>query len=335
MLIRDDNTAPTQWPKGRVIETYPGSDGLIRVATLKTVKGTIKRPIAKLCLLPRIDQPTKNSSITAVDKIYEEQTNSQQPTIVNNDKPKKKQRQRKTYLPQKSYNLRSRSAISNLTLIVLLAILAMVTGTPFKISTFSDQPGIYFEQISNVRFVSGEWTILVHYNLSTYLQYHTQHQRGIEKMKSLCESITYEQSSCMGVIQQFNERQKELNLGDSFIRANQHINRRKKRSPFDFIGTIASEAFGVLDQRYAEKYTVELEKIKNDDRHLTSLLDKHMSIVQANRVIHHNEEKVTKNLETIERNLDQIKKTYDEAQLNMSEQKRHQIFLLRSSNNDI
>lgn len=91
----------------------------------------------------------------------------------------------------------------------LFALLAQVFGEPFKVTTFSDQPGIYFEQIGDVRFINGEWTILVHYNLSAYLQYHVQHERGIGQMHDLCETLTKEQVSCMGVIEQFRERQRE------------------------------------------------------------------------------------------------------------------------------
>ncbi|XP_031635226.1 uncharacterized protein LOC116348388, partial [Contarinia nasturtii] len=51
-LIRDENLPPTQWKTGRVTDVHPGEDGLVRVVTLKTKDGQLKRPIAKLCSLP-------------------------------------------------------------------------------------------------------------------------------------------------------------------------------------------------------------------------------------------------------------------------------------------
>lgn len=51
-LIIDENAPPTQWSLGRVVEIHPGKDGLVRVATLKTRSGLIKRPISKLVIFP-------------------------------------------------------------------------------------------------------------------------------------------------------------------------------------------------------------------------------------------------------------------------------------------
>jgi hypothetical protein len=52
VVIRCENLPPTEWRLGRVHQLHPGSDGLVRVVTLKTLKGLITRPITKLVLLP-------------------------------------------------------------------------------------------------------------------------------------------------------------------------------------------------------------------------------------------------------------------------------------------
>ncbi|XP_036329713.1 uncharacterized protein LOC118741847 [Rhagoletis pomonella] len=51
VIIKDDNLPPTQWSIGKISEVHPGSDGLVRVASVDTFKGTLKRPIVKLCPL--------------------------------------------------------------------------------------------------------------------------------------------------------------------------------------------------------------------------------------------------------------------------------------------
>jgi len=52
VLIKDDNLPPQRWRLGRVAELHPGTDGITRVATLRTTKGLIRRATIKLCPLP-------------------------------------------------------------------------------------------------------------------------------------------------------------------------------------------------------------------------------------------------------------------------------------------
>lgn len=51
VIIQDENMPPTQWCLGRVIQIFPGLDGLVRSARIKTYKNTIDRPITKLAVL--------------------------------------------------------------------------------------------------------------------------------------------------------------------------------------------------------------------------------------------------------------------------------------------
>lgn len=55
VILKDDNTPPGQWPLGLITETHPGKDQLVRVVTVKTAHGYYKRPITKICVVPKID----------------------------------------------------------------------------------------------------------------------------------------------------------------------------------------------------------------------------------------------------------------------------------------
>jgi hypothetical protein len=55
VLLKDDNSIPLQWPIAVFMEVHPGSDDRIRIVTVKTAKGTFKRPIVKICLLPHVN----------------------------------------------------------------------------------------------------------------------------------------------------------------------------------------------------------------------------------------------------------------------------------------
>lgn len=52
VLLKEENIPPTQWVLGRVVQIHPGDDGVVRVASVKTSKGVVKRAVTKLCALP-------------------------------------------------------------------------------------------------------------------------------------------------------------------------------------------------------------------------------------------------------------------------------------------
>ncbi|UYV75834.1 hypothetical protein LAZ67_13001501 [Cordylochernes scorpioides] len=51
-LIKEEHLPPARWLMGRVVEVHPGKDGVVRVVSLRTKNGIIKRPLVKLALLP-------------------------------------------------------------------------------------------------------------------------------------------------------------------------------------------------------------------------------------------------------------------------------------------
>ncbi|XP_050064280.1 uncharacterized protein LOC126553152 [Aphis gossypii] len=53
VIIKEEFAPPGKWKLGRVAKTHPGSDGIVRVVTLKTANcDELKRPVVKLCRLP-------------------------------------------------------------------------------------------------------------------------------------------------------------------------------------------------------------------------------------------------------------------------------------------
>ena len=52
VLIHSDTTPSQNWAMGRVLQTHPGTDNIVRVVTLRTANGTLKRPVVKLFPLP-------------------------------------------------------------------------------------------------------------------------------------------------------------------------------------------------------------------------------------------------------------------------------------------
>lgn len=52
VLIKDRTLPCNQWALGRITSLHPGDDGVVRVATMKTATGELKRYVKTLCPLP-------------------------------------------------------------------------------------------------------------------------------------------------------------------------------------------------------------------------------------------------------------------------------------------
>ena len=52
VLIKEENVPPLKWLLGRVTEVHRGTDQRVRVVSVKTKAGCIKRAVVKLCKLP-------------------------------------------------------------------------------------------------------------------------------------------------------------------------------------------------------------------------------------------------------------------------------------------
>ncbi|XP_057310467.1 uncharacterized protein LOC130648433 [Hydractinia symbiolongicarpus] len=53
VIVRDQNVLKNHWPLGRIAKIFPGSDGINRIAEVKTADGIYNRPIRSLALLER------------------------------------------------------------------------------------------------------------------------------------------------------------------------------------------------------------------------------------------------------------------------------------------
>ena len=57
VVLKEDKTFSCHWPLAKIIQTYPGKDGLVRVVQIRTESSTFKRPVTKLALLHREEPP--------------------------------------------------------------------------------------------------------------------------------------------------------------------------------------------------------------------------------------------------------------------------------------
>lgn len=56
VVVHTPNRPPMSWQLGRISEVHPGPDGVIRVVTIRTADGLLKRPVVKVTKLPVEDE---------------------------------------------------------------------------------------------------------------------------------------------------------------------------------------------------------------------------------------------------------------------------------------
>ncbi|XP_058828037.1 uncharacterized protein LOC131687953 [Topomyia yanbarensis] len=61
VLVKEDNLPPLKWALGRITHITSGSDGNIRVVTVKTRDGSFNRGISKICILPIRDNDDQSA----------------------------------------------------------------------------------------------------------------------------------------------------------------------------------------------------------------------------------------------------------------------------------
>ncbi|XP_051171031.1 uncharacterized protein LOC127287922 [Leptopilina boulardi] len=52
VLLKEDNAPTLHWPLGRIVEVFPGDDGIVRVISVKTHSGVYKRAVTRVVPLP-------------------------------------------------------------------------------------------------------------------------------------------------------------------------------------------------------------------------------------------------------------------------------------------
>lgn len=82
---------------------------------------------------------------------------------------------------------------------------------------------------------------------------------------------------------------------------------RTRRSPLDIVGYVASELFGVLDQRFAKQYETDINKVKGNENHLLELIKNQTTILETtHNVIKTNERQVTSQILAIKEHLEEL-----------------------------
>lgn len=248
VLIKDDNTASNKWPMARIVDLHPGKDSFVRVVTLKTENNTFKRPITKICLLPKT-QFAEDSFETK--------------------------------------NARANRARKSNVLPIVTALLAcfILGSTPigqandiFSISSVDHSPGLMFNQKSIAYTGYANWNIICYFDLWQFKLEYKAIKSKIVDLKGLCDKWDGN-TTCKSFIGQMEDHLNAIENKNEIIGG--HSFKRSKRAALNLIGNIFGDVFGLLDSRFEQQYVENLRKISQNEDDMVGLLKNQTSILDA------------------------------------------------------
>lgn len=204
----------------------------------------------------------------------------------------------------------------NLAVIATLFMMQMVLGTPIENKKFGKKLGIHFEEFGTVTLSNTEWNLFVYYDLNPYWTETSTLVNSTQSLKNLCQMIN-PNTSCIRIVDYFTRMESELQLDNQLLRS--------KRGALDIVGNVAHSLFGVLDAEYAKEMSETIQKVKENESYLLTLLKNQTSIVDSTiNIIKQNQmttnarfEKIEKELETYAAEEDYVKDIL--TQLHLSE----------------
>lgn len=139
-------------------------------------------------------------------------------------------------------------------------------------------------------------------------------KNGVKIVRQICEERFTLEKSCEEVVKMAEDRINDLSEKLDDISNSDH---RAKRATLNFVGNYAGDLFGVLDSRFAEKYSKDIAKLFGNEEHLLQLLKNHTSVVETTMNILKNDEaeleRQNKQIEALGRRISEMSNHYEAA----------------------
>lgn len=286
VIIHDVNLPPGKWALGRVIDLHPGKDGYVRVVTLKTKTGLIKRPITKISLLTKGsgDPQQKHDTIQKQD--------------ITEHRESRRRRNRK---PIKVFS----TLIS--TLLFFGFIISGQCINQFNYRQFNNSQALYFEKISNMKIIRDDWKLVAYYNTQPYWQGIKAFTKYVDYLEKGCNNTMQNSTHCNVILTQLRHGGTELEYYNDVLMG-QHL-RRRKRGFINGVGYLANSLFGVLDQHFAEQYQNDITLIRDNEKHLLQLFKNQTSIIEAeNNILKRTEDSINNQYKIINQHIINLQK---------------------------
>ncbi|CAG9132520.1 unnamed protein product [Plutella xylostella] len=284
LVLIKDNLPPGKWAMGRVTEVHPGRDGYTRVVTLKTQNGTLKRPITQLSPLPsqvtEIQTELPQTNPTSTTSLEKRPNNNSDDDKNDDSESSTSTRRRPRRHVKKTFFTIAATLLTLLCVCGSAASSKTTTLTPsIHITPLGDNRPVYYDDIGDIQLIHDEWKLLMYFNLSTYWNGVRETENYIQKLDSVCNSL--DPRYCETTIQQLHHELELLKHYNNLLLVPQrHLSGRNKRGLVNGVGYVANSLFGILDQRFADKYQDDIQAVQTNENYLLELIKNQTSITE-------------------------------------------------------
>lgn len=220
---------------------------------------------------------------------------------------------------QQSSSSMKRLKLNNI-LFSILSILLYVTQIfgepilPYRNEPFVSNPGLYFSNLGNTQLINGNWNIIVYFNLENYNAELTGFKTLIEKLEELCKNKILDQNICKSIQDHLKFQYMHCEQNNQLLF--KHTT-RTKRGLLNVVGNMANQLFGVLDNKFAEKYEEDIAMGKQNQQYMLELMKNQTSITEATEnILKKNLKTIYKQFSDVEEQLNQLINLTNKIEIN-------------------
>jgi len=302
---------------GRITEVFPGPDGKVRAADVRTKRGVVRRAIHNLALLPiepqpqektneNVEEPPTHASSSQANALgatapldHQQFTESEtamssglQSPTTSNPFPSlivsiPLSRLQTTTITKKGNHETSTDMPSNIHAKrrrLSLGSLLVTTLFTCLVASTSCSPMIEAYNKPGIYFENiGTANMLSSdWNLIVYYNL-TSFWNAWDSIKGSTNALqrvcqkSNGKFACNNIVSLLQQWHQEIDSESALITKSS----RQKRGAFDLIGNAANSLFGLLDSKYEEEISKRLNEFSNNESQMSALLQNHTSIIDA------------------------------------------------------
>ncbi|XP_058987780.1 uncharacterized protein LOC131806914 isoform X1 [Musca domestica] len=252
VILKNEETHAARWPLAKVVEVHPGKDGVVRIVTVKTQDGVIKRPINKLCPLEHMDEESEE---------LPRQEKQAEITHTNMTRCERKIRKQP------------------ITWAMMLNLFLLISTKASSVHELNSSAAVYLDPMSQIHMVSSSWNMVVYFELKPYLETLDLASELLKTSKSLCPRLQTFEEQCWSTINNMELKINKIKTNNRlFLRED---NRQKRGAPLKFVGSFQHWAFGIMDDDDRVAMESNMKNLLANQKDLKKLAKQQTSVVDA------------------------------------------------------